>query len=73
MKSMHHLSAKMRERMCPRCLVDHPAINGMTPWDYFHDCANLGKYEEKCTYNCACAWLDQQLQDAVLVVQDPLE
>lgn len=49
--------------ICRRCNEPHPALNGMTPWDYYHACANLGKYEEpdRCTYECACSWLDEQV------------
>ena len=51
---------------CPRCYKPHPALNGMTPWNYYHSCANLGKYETdcgaSCSFTCACEWLDRQIE-----------
>jgi hypothetical protein len=48
---------------CPRCFEPRPQLGDMTPWDYFHSCANLGKYDDlagACSYFCACNWVDEQ-------------
>lgn len=60
--------------VCDRCRNPHAAINDMTPWDYYHSAANLGKYEDcatECSYCCACRWLDGIARDMGYMLVTP--